>query len=762
MTGHKSSVFSFGDITVREGEFLLIRETEAVPVEPKAFRVLIYLLQNSGRVVTKEEILESVWNDCSVSDNSLTRSVATLRRLLRDDTREPRYIATVPTLGYRFLCPVEVTWEAGIARHAGELPAASDEAKQESMWPQTAEPIDLTLAESPRIAVRVRARDDVSKRTIRLAALAAFAVAIVAIVLVVTRQRHALPSYAAESRVTANSRDIPVTSSAISPDGSYLAFTDRTGLFIRQLEGGETNRLSLPEPLAAVRIECWFPDNAHLLVSSWDGGPRDPQSLWKVSLTGATPRKMVEDGENARVSPDGTSIAFSKVADRRTEIWTIRPDSGEAHPVLGGSATEEEYLSAVAWAPDSQGFAYLRTTVHQDGSGERNIETIDLASRKVKLVLSDPNARPWLVWIQKNSLVYSRFDDGPNQKDMNLWQARLDTQTDKQRAKTQITSGHGFLVDLSASSGGRILAFRRVLDPQGDVYIANLRRGKLLAAPTRLTQENWEDDAYSWTPDSEAILLTSDRDGRQHIYRQAIDQLVPDLLVGGEHDLGLPRLSPQGSDLLYLQFPGQAESSRDVQIRTIPLSGGTSRLLLKAPAIWNYQCARLPSTVCIYCSGSDKDLRFYSFDWKTGEKKDFSSSKFKNTSWDNWSLSPDGKYLAGFKPVPRQDVVIRIISLQDESEKSISLPGWIGLNGMDWAADGMSFWVSACTLHSSPWGAPNTCTLVNVYLNGAITPLLAGRDIHFFAAIPSPNGDRLALEGETADNSNVWTVKASK
>jgi DNA-binding winged helix-turn-helix (wHTH) protein len=102
VTGRKSSVFRFEDVEVHDGEFLLKRGTEVVPVEPKAFRVLIYLLQNPGRVVTKEEILESVWDDCSVSDNSLTRSIATLRRLLHDDTREPRYIATVPTVATGF------------------------------------------------------------------------------------------------------------------------------------------------------------------------------------------------------------------------------------------------------------------------------------------------------------------------------------------------------------------------------------------------------------------------------------------------------------------------------------------------------------------------------------------------------------------------------------------------------------------------------------------------------------------------------------
>ena len=762
MTDHKLFVFRFGEYEVREREFLLIKGGEAMSVEPKAYRVLLFLLRNPGRLVKKDEIMNAVWGDCSVSDNSLTRSIATLRRLLGDDTREPRYIATVPTVGYRFLCTVEVTDEVSVEGPADQRLNISDGTNRASISPNPPRPMDLTTGGIREITDQSPSRQRVSRRAIGVTVVIAVTLAALAFVVVVRRQGSVLRIYTAESRMTASPKETPVTSSSISPDAKYLAYTDRTGLFIRQLEGGETNPLPSPKSLGPVRIESWFPDSAHLLVSSWNGGPRDPQSLWKISLTGATARKLVEDGEDARVSPDGTSIAFSKVADGRTEIWTIRPDTGEAHSVLASSASEEEYLGAVAWAPDSRRFAYLRTTVHQDGSGERNIETIDLSSRKVKLVLSDPNARPWLAWTEKNSLVYSRFDDAPNQKDMNLWQARLDPQTDKQGIKTQITSGHGFLVDLSASSGGKVLAYRRVLEPQGDVYIAELRRGKLLAAPTRLTQENWEDDAHSWTRDSEAVLFTSDRDGRQHIYRQATDQLAPDLLVDGERDLGLPRLNPQGSDVLYLQYPGQADSSRNVQIRAIPLSGGTSRLVLQAPGIWNHECARLPSTVCIYSSGTDKELRFFSFDSKTGAKKELSSSKLENTSWWNWGLSPDGKYLAGFKPIPRQDVVIRIISLQDESEKSISLSGWIGLNGMNWAADGMSFWISACTLHSSQWGAPNTCTLVNADLNGKITSLIDGRNIHFFAAIPSPNGTRLALDGETADNSNVWIVKASQ
>ena len=106
MTEQKGLIFRFGEFEVREREFCLFRGGEMIPVEPKAFRVLLHLLRNPHRLVTKDELLDAVWQETSVSENSLTRAVAMLRRLLGDDTREPRYIATVPTAGYRFVADV--------------------------------------------------------------------------------------------------------------------------------------------------------------------------------------------------------------------------------------------------------------------------------------------------------------------------------------------------------------------------------------------------------------------------------------------------------------------------------------------------------------------------------------------------------------------------------------------------------------------------------------------------------------------------------
>jgi DNA-binding winged helix-turn-helix (wHTH) protein len=113
MTEQKGPIFRFGEFEVREREFCLLRGEETIPVEPKAFRVLLYLLHNPHRLVTKDELLDAVWQATSVSENSLTRAVAMLRRLLGDDTREPRFIATVPTAGYRFVSPVRVSDSGG-------------------------------------------------------------------------------------------------------------------------------------------------------------------------------------------------------------------------------------------------------------------------------------------------------------------------------------------------------------------------------------------------------------------------------------------------------------------------------------------------------------------------------------------------------------------------------------------------------------------------------------------------------------------------
>ena len=124
---NKSFVFRFDDVQVREHEFSLVKAGEVLTVEPKAFRTLLFLLRNPQRLISKEELLNAVWGDTAVGDGSLTRSIFLLRRLLGDDPREPRYIETVATVGYRFVFKVELAEDANATTEQPNKPRQTGE-----------------------------------------------------------------------------------------------------------------------------------------------------------------------------------------------------------------------------------------------------------------------------------------------------------------------------------------------------------------------------------------------------------------------------------------------------------------------------------------------------------------------------------------------------------------------------------------------------------------------------------------------------------
>lgn len=103
----KPFIYRFDDVRVEEREFRVFKNGEAILLEPKAFAVLVFLIENRGRLVTKDELLDAAWKDSFVTPNVLTRIVAQLRRALGDESNNSRYIETVPTHGYRFIAEVE-------------------------------------------------------------------------------------------------------------------------------------------------------------------------------------------------------------------------------------------------------------------------------------------------------------------------------------------------------------------------------------------------------------------------------------------------------------------------------------------------------------------------------------------------------------------------------------------------------------------------------------------------------------------------------
>ena len=115
-------IFRFDRFQADDSAFRLTADGAVVSIEPKALRLLLYLIENRGRLVRKQELLDAVWADAEVTESALTRSVGLLRKTLDDDSREPRFIETVPTAGYRFIARVETTPEPAADVRGVEFP----------------------------------------------------------------------------------------------------------------------------------------------------------------------------------------------------------------------------------------------------------------------------------------------------------------------------------------------------------------------------------------------------------------------------------------------------------------------------------------------------------------------------------------------------------------------------------------------------------------------------------------------------------------
>ncbi len=102
-------LYLFEKFELDDIDFCLFHEGRRVPLEPRALRVLLLFVQNPGKLLTKNLLLETVWQTTFVEESTLTRAVTIIRKQLGDDPRAPTYIETVPTLGYRFIAKVETS-----------------------------------------------------------------------------------------------------------------------------------------------------------------------------------------------------------------------------------------------------------------------------------------------------------------------------------------------------------------------------------------------------------------------------------------------------------------------------------------------------------------------------------------------------------------------------------------------------------------------------------------------------------------------------
>jgi DNA-binding winged helix-turn-helix (wHTH) protein/tetratricopeptide (TPR) repeat protein len=106
-------LYEFGPFRVDPDKQVLLRESQPVPITPKAFETLLILVQHSREVVTKDELMKAVWPDAFVEEANLSQNIFRLRKALGDSPEDRQYIVTLPGRGYRFAAEVRTVTQDG-------------------------------------------------------------------------------------------------------------------------------------------------------------------------------------------------------------------------------------------------------------------------------------------------------------------------------------------------------------------------------------------------------------------------------------------------------------------------------------------------------------------------------------------------------------------------------------------------------------------------------------------------------------------------
>jgi DNA-binding winged helix-turn-helix (wHTH) protein len=103
MKAQAKRFYVFGDFRLDVTERILFGEKGAVSLTPKAFDTLLVLVENSGHVLSKDELMAKIWPDSFVEENNLAQNISALRKALGEDGGGQKFIETVPKRGYRFI-----------------------------------------------------------------------------------------------------------------------------------------------------------------------------------------------------------------------------------------------------------------------------------------------------------------------------------------------------------------------------------------------------------------------------------------------------------------------------------------------------------------------------------------------------------------------------------------------------------------------------------------------------------------------------------
>ena len=445
-------IYAFLGMELDEERFELRSAGQPVRLEPRALDVLFFLVRNRERVVSKEELIEKVWDVKFVSESALHHSVRKVREAIAEAT-DKEVIRTVHGRGFRFVAPLDGA--ASAPPPAPDLTAA----------PEPPSPAPEPVSQAPRPSRHVVAAV--------LAAAAFLGVLAIAVPRLFSRRNQpaplpGIPWYRPFAPSAATLRQITsglstAVKPAFSPDGKIFTYVSyepkgpaKLDIYVMAAHGGTAWRLT-DAISASGDLPVFTADGREIVFSRFRSGEDGTHlpDLWRVGSMGGAPRLWIPGASGAGFSPDGKTVAYTSHDRGAKPLWGGPPDRLGEHTEIAPTGFVPRF------SPDGKLLAF--TTCDPNG-GLGHLLVRNLASKETKTLTEEPEQLYGISWLaDSETLIFA----GRRRGRFILWMAaRTSSRPDP------LTLGIGDFSSPTASPDGQTLLFSHGSD-LSNLYVAD-------------------------------------------------------------------------------------------------------------------------------------------------------------------------------------------------------------------------------------------------------------------------------------------------
>jgi eukaryotic-like serine/threonine-protein kinase len=605
--------YEFGPFKIDIANRQLLRSGVPVPLAPKVWDALLLMVESSGRILEKEELMDRLWPDCFVEEGNLAQIIFQLRKALGESAAKQQYVETIPKRGYRFI--------AEIRRANGEL-------VQHSIQSIGTEHIQHG-EEGATVPLRQPQIRNYKKRV--MIAAAALAVAITAVFSLAYFLRW--NTMMGGSAASPEERSIRLLTSsgnaqqpALSSDGKYVAYivdeAGRQSIDIRQVDSTGNAQVIPPAEVNYLGV-TFSPDGSFIYYVVQEKGQRNG-TLYQAPVLGGTPRKiLVSVGSKVTFSPDGKRFAFVRRNDesKETLLLTANVDGSGEQQLAARKSPDYFSRRGPAWSPDGRTIALGAGSFSPGEFSSMYVVTVNVANGSVARLgsqtwnqvgptgwLKDGSGVVVVAYHQKSPVIanqlwhlsyprgeVSRVTNNLNSHDgisiavrsdklvtgrsdrvSRLWVAPNGDAGRARLIRSVNGDNYSEVMGLCWTPDDR-LVYGSHASGNADIWIMDADGGK----QKQLTYDARRDVDPVASSDGRYIVYTSEGSGTSYLWRMDIDGRNPRQLTHGKID-DLPSLSPDGRWVVYTSF----DESGKLTIWKISIDGGEPIQLTRQTSLY--------------------------------------------------------------------------------------------------------------------------------------------------------------------------------